>query len=127
IRIGLDNVKGFATPIQLREFAEKGGELFTTETIDFKKVDEYLANKEAYLLDVRKQSEFDEGHHPEAINIAHTRLLHRINEVPKDKPVMVHCKSGARSAVASAMLERADFAVKYVDDFVKPWLENLEK
>ena len=37
---------------------------------------------------------------------------------------MVHCKSGARAAVASAMLERADFSVTYVDDEVEPWLEK---
>lgn len=124
IRIGLDNVEGFATPAQLQEFVEKGGEVFKTETIDFDKVDEYHAKNEAYILDVRKFSEFEEGHHPDAINISHTRLLDRLDEVPKDKPVMVHCKSGARSAVASALLERHDFAVKYVDDKVEPWLEK---
>ncbi|MBO6585719.1 MAG: MBL fold metallo-hydrolase [Gracilimonas sp.] len=124
IRIGLDNVKGYATPEQLQEFSEKGGELFTTETIDFEKAEEYLATGEANLLDVRKKSEFDEGHHPEAMNIAHTRLLERLDEVPNDKPIMVHCKSGARASAASAMLERADYAVKYIDDMVEPWLEK---
>ncbi len=126
IRIGLDNVKGFATPEQLKEFAEKGGELFSTETIGFQKVEEYLQAGEANLLDVRKQSEFREGHVPGALNIAHTRLLDRLEEVPKDKPVMVSCRTGARSAVASAMLERADFAVKYVDDLIEPWLQKRE-
>jgi hydroxyacylglutathione hydrolase len=124
IRIGLDNVKGYATPKQLNEFREKGGELFKTETIDFEKAKQYLANGEVNLLDVRKKSEYDEGHHPEAQNIAHTRLLDRIDEVPSDKPIMVHCKSGARASAASAMLERADFAVKYIDDEVEPWLEK---
>lgn len=124
IRIGLDNIAGYATPDQLKEFAEKGGELFTTETIDFKKTEESLNAGEAYLLDVRKQSEFEEGHIPGAINIAHTRLLDRINEVPKDKPVMVSCRSGARSAVAAALLEREDFVVKYVDDLIEEWLEK---
>lgn len=127
IRIGLDNIAGYATPDQLKEFAEKGGELFTTETIDFKKTEEYLNAGEAYLLDVRKQSEFEEGHIPGAMNIAHTRLLDRLDEVPKDKPVMVSCRSGARSAVASALLEREDFVVKYVDDLIEKWLEkNIE-
>ncbi|MFD2531716.1 MBL fold metallo-hydrolase [Gracilimonas halophila] len=124
IRIGLDNIAGFATPDQLRGFDEKGGELFSTETIDFKETEEYLNAGEAYLLDVRKQSEFEEGHIPGALNIAHTRLLDRIEEVPKDKPVMVSCQSGARSAVASAMLERADYAVKYVDDLIEEWLKK---
>jgi hydroxyacylglutathione hydrolase len=127
IRIGLDNIAGFATPYQLKEFARKGGELFTTETIDFKKTEEYLNAGEAYLLDVRKQSEFEEGHIPGAQNIAHTRLLDRIDEIPRDKPVMVSCHSGARSAVASALLEREDFVVRYVDDLIEEWLEkNIE-
>jgi len=127
IRIGLDNIAGFATPDQLKEFARKGGELFTTETIDFKKTEEYLNAGEAYLLDVRKQSEFEEGHIPGAQNIAHTRLLDRIDEIPRDKPVMVSCHSGARSAVASALLEREDFVVRYVDDLIEEWLEkNIE-
>jgi rhodanese-related sulfurtransferase len=39
---------------------------------------------------------------------------------------MVSCQSGARSAVASAMLERADYAVKYVDDLIEEWLRNKE-
>lgn len=124
IRIGLDNVKGFATPDQLEDFAEKGGELFTTETIGFKQVEKYLKAGEANLLDVRKQSEFEEGHVPGALNIAHTRLMDRLDEVPHDKPVMVSCRTGARAAVASAMLERADFAVKYVDDLIEEWLEK---
>ena len=124
IRIGLDNIAGFATPDQLRGFDEKGGELFSTETIDFKETEEYLNAGEAYLLDVRKQSEFEEGHIPGALNIAHTRLLDRIEEVPKDKPVMVSCKSGARSAVASALLEREDYVVKYVDDLIDDWLDK---
>ncbi|MAO63905.1 MAG: MBL fold metallo-hydrolase [Balneola sp.] len=126
IRIGLDNIAGFVTPNQLKEFAEKGGELFTTETIDFKKTKEYLDEGEAHLLDVRKQSEFEEGHIPGAQNIAHTRLLDRLDEVPKDKPVMVSCRSGRRSAVASALLEREDFVVKYVDDTIEEWLKNTE-
>lgn len=124
IRIGLDNVKAYATPHDLMAFEEGGGELFHTDTIKFSEVDELLKNDEAYLLDVRKLSEYEEGAHPKALNIAHTRLLDRMDEVPADKPVMVSCKSGARSAVAAALLERSEYVVKYVDDLVDPWLKK---
>lgn len=124
IRIGLDRVKGYITPGDLKQFAEEGGELFSTETIKFVDVERKLEAGSARLLDVRKLSEFEEGHHPDAVNIAHTRLAERLSEVPGDKPVMVHCKSGARASVASAMLERNDFQVLYVDDLVEPWLEK---
>ncbi|MTI86987.1 MAG: MBL fold metallo-hydrolase [Balneolaceae bacterium] len=124
IRIGLDNIKGYATPDELKAFSEAGGKLFKTDTIDFAEVDEYMEQEGTHLLDVRKKSEFDEGHHPEAQNIAHTRLLARLDEIPKDKEVLVHCRSGARASAASAMLERAGFQIKYVDDKVEPWLEQ---
>ncbi|MFN1835485.1 MBL fold metallo-hydrolase [Balneola sp. MJW-20] len=124
IRIGLDNIEAYATPQDLEAFEDAGGELFRTDTIKFSDVDDKLKNKEAYLLDVRKLSEYEEGAHPDSLNIAHTRLLDRMDEVPTDKPVLVSCKSGARSAVAAALLERAEFVVKYVDDHVEPWLKK---
>ena len=74
------------------------------------------------LLDARKKSEFDAGHHPEAINISHTRLLDRLDEISGDKPVIVHCKSGNRASFASALLESKGLDVKYVDDALEPWL-----
>lgn len=122
IRIGLDNIKGFATAEDLAKFAENGGSLFTTETINFKKVDELMSTSEYNLLDVRKKSEFDADHYPKAINISHTRLLDRLEEVPTDKPLLVHCKTGARAAAASAMLEKEGVVVQYINDTIEPWL-----
>tara|TARA_R110002124_G_scaffold44656_2_gene135899 strand:+ start:9081 stop:10496 length:1416 start_codon:yes stop_codon:yes gene_type:complete len=126
IRIGLDNVKGFATPQDLEKFAEEGT-LFSTPTIDFKKVDDLMPTGKYNLLDVRKKSEYDEGHHPEALNIAHTRLADRMEEISMDKPVLVHCKSGARAAAASSLLEKEGFVVQYVNDEAELWLEKSIK
>lgn len=124
IRIGLDNIKGYATPKDLEEFKNQSGTLFSTETINFEKVDELMPSDEYNLLDVRKSSEFSEGHHPKALNISHTRLVDRLEEIPTDKPVLVHCKSGARAAAASALLEKEGFVVQYINDAVDPWLEG---
>jgi hydroxyacylglutathione hydrolase len=124
IRIGLDKVVAYATPEDLKKFSDEGGELFSTDTINFEQVDELLSNGEARLLDVRKASEVEEGGHPEAVNIAHTRLKDRISEIPTDKTLLISCRSGARSAVASAYLESREFVVKYVDDLVEPWLKK---
>lgn len=121
IRIGLDNIIGFITPDQLEKASS---ELVSTETIDFEKTDELMESGDFTLLDARKKSEFDEGHHPEAMNISHTRLLDRLEEITKNKPVLVHCKSGNRASFASALLENKGYEVKYVDDKVEPWLEK---
>ena len=127
IRIGLDNIRGYATPEDLAAFKNDNGTLFATETIDFKKVDELMPSGEFNLLDVRKSSEFDEAHHPKALNISHTRLVDRMSELPKDKPLLIHCKSGARAAAASALLEKEGFTVQYINDAVDPWLEQSIK
>jgi hydroxyacylglutathione hydrolase len=124
IRIGLDNIKGYSTPEELVEFENEGGTLFSTETINFEKVDELMPTGDYNLMDVRKKSEFDEGHHPQALNISHTRLVDRLEEIPTDKPVLVHCKSGARAAAASALLEKEGFVVQYINDAVDPWLSG---
>jgi hydroxyacylglutathione hydrolase len=126
IRIGLDNIKGYATPEHLEEFKNQSGTLFSTETINFEKVDVLMPSDEYNLLDVRKSSEFSEGHHPKALNISHTRLVDRLEEIPTDKPVLVHCKSGARAAAASALLEKEGFVVQYINDAVDPWLSGRE-
>ena len=79
------------------------------------------------LLDVRKKTEYDEGHGTGALNISHTRLLDRISEVPLEKPVIVHCKSGARASAAASLLERFGHTVHYVNDVVEPWLEKNDQ
>jgi hydroxyacylglutathione hydrolase len=122
IRIGLDNVKGFVTPAELAQFDN----LVSTETINFKTVDQLMETGNYNLLDVRKKTEFDAGHHPDAMNIAHTRLLDRVEDVPNDKPVLIHCKSGNRASFASALLESKGYDVKFIDDAVEPWLNKNE-
>lgn len=57
------------------------------------------------LLDVRTEEEYREGHVPGFVNIPLHELRERIEEIPKDKPVYVHCLSGLRSYVACMMLK----------------------
>jgi hydroxyacylglutathione hydrolase len=63
------------------------------------------------VLDVRRASEFAGGHLEGAANIAHTRLLSRLAELPRDRALLVHCQGGVRSARACALLERHGFQV----------------
>ena len=56
------------------------------------------------LLDVRKEDEYAKGHINEAINIPLDELRYRFNEIPKDKPIYVICKTGHRSYMACRIL-----------------------
>ncbi len=71
--------------------------------------DDFEANPEAYtIVDVRNASEVaKESFFAQAINIPLPELRERAAEVPRDKPVVVHCAGGYRSAIGSSMLEAA--------------------
>lgn len=59
------------------------------------------------VLDVRSRGEFERGHLPEALNIPHTELRARVDEVREaaaGRPVAVHCASGVRSYIATRVL-----------------------
>ncbi len=68
-----------------------------------------LVESGAFLLDVRTQEEWDEFHAPQATLIPLDELAGRLNEIPKDKPVVIICRSGNRSAVARDYLLDAGF------------------
>jgi hydroxyacylglutathione hydrolase len=68
---------------------------------------EYLAPRlqEVTVVDVRRDDEWEEGHIPGAIHIPLGAISKRFAEIPNDKPVVVHCQGGTRSAIAASILE----------------------
>lgn len=52
------------------------------------------------ILDVRSRAEYNHWHLPEAINIPHTELRQRLDELPRDRPVYTYCRSGFRSYIS---------------------------
>ena len=64
----------------------------------------------AAVVDVRSPDEFADGAYPGARNIPVNALANRVAEIgPKDKPVVVYCASGGRSAVAQQILKANGF------------------
>lgn len=68
---------------------------------DFKqvKVDKVreLVENDAFIVDCREEDEFELGHIVNAINIPLSELRQRVDEIPKDQPVYIHCRSAQRS------------------------------
>ncbi|NGP87673.1 MBL fold metallo-hydrolase [Fodinibius halophilus] len=118
IRVGLDNIEGYVTPRMLRDW---DGSLTSIETIDFDAVEEHRQANDSIVLDVRKATEYAEGHLPDAINIAHTRLADELDKLPKDKQLLVHCAAGGRASYASGLLDKEGFDVQWVDDDYENW------
>ena len=70
-------------------------------------VDDFKKNKDDYtIVDIRNNSEVAEGKiFEDAIAIPLNELRENVNEIPSDKPVVVHCAGGYRSAAGSSILE----------------------
>ena len=65
----------------------------------------------ARVIDVRSPGEFADGAYPGAVNIPLNALGARVSELdPKDKPIVLYCASGARSAQAARLLKQAGFS-----------------
>lgn len=63
----------------------------------------------AYVLDVRTPEEWDEYHVPNTTTIPLDELAARVNELPKDQPIVVVCRSGNRSQTGRDILRGAGY------------------
>lgn len=78
--------------------------------IDPAALEQKLASpKPPFLLDVRQPSEFESGHIKGATLIPLGALPDRLAEIPKDRPIVVYCRSGNRSARAAAFLKEQGY------------------
>ena len=114
VRIGLDCVVGTVAPEALAAYVQSGGATACIPEVPFEAVRDREAG--AAVLDVRRAAEVAAGHVPGAVHIAHTRLAAHLADVPRGTPLYVHCQSGIRAAVASALLAREGHDVRYVND-----------
>ncbi len=120
VRIGLDRIVGYTTPEALEQYTYRGGDLSMIRHLNLDAVDD-LDPSATCVLDVRGRTEFNAGHVPGAINIAHTRLFGRTDELPPDMTIAVYCQSGGRSAVAAAFIARQKLNVVYLEGNYAEW------
>jgi sulfur-carrier protein adenylyltransferase/sulfurtransferase len=87
------------------------------------------AGKDFALIDVREQNEYEIVSIPGAVLIPKDRILSgaALAEIPQDKPVVLHCKSGVRSAEALAALQKAGFKdAVHVGGGVLAWVNQVD-
>ncbi|PTE35905.1 persulfide dioxygenase-sulfurtransferase CstB [Staphylococcus equorum] len=93
--IGFDNVAGYRLPKSK----------ILTQSIH--SVD--MTGKEEYILDIRNEEEWNNGHLDQAVNIPHGKLLNENIPFNKEDKIYVHCQSGVRSSIAVGILENKGF------------------
>lgn len=76
--------------------------------VHFTEVRELVENG-AFIIDVRERNEYELSHIEGALNLPLSEIRERLNEVPKDRPVYLHCRSGQRSYNACLLLKHMGF------------------
>ena len=84
-------------------------------TLDVIEANELINNHDAIVLDVREADEYVVARIPDAKHIPLRQIERRLGELAssKDKPILVSCRSGHRSAHACSMLRRHGFDQVY--------------
>ncbi|WP_112181942.1 FAD-dependent oxidoreductase [Paraliobacillus zengyii] len=72
-----------------------------------------LIENNAFIIDVRERNEFEAGHLLHAKNIPLSEFRNRLDEIPKDQPVYIHCRSGQRSYNAVTTLNNLGYSNIY--------------
>ncbi|MED4752582.1 MBL fold metallo-hydrolase [Brevibacillus choshinensis] len=105
--IGMDQV---ASTMDLTVFDLHDDSKFVKyEEVTPEEVKDTVQTGQLYVLDVRYEKERNEGYIPEATHIMLGYLPVRIQELSHDKPILVQCKTGIRSAIGVSFLQANGF------------------
>lgn len=107
--IGLDNSAGYFETSAIEAWASAGHELSCYNNVSTSEAAELVKHGEATIIDVRNQSEWDEGHIPEARHIMLGYLAEQAATLPTGQTIIVQCQTGGRSAVGASILQAKGF------------------
>lgn len=124
-RIGFDNVAGYLNS-GMAALESRPELLQVISRITAPALAEQLAATPGpFVLDVRSEKEWRAGHLACSHNIPLTHLRERIEEVPEDRPVVVHCEGGYRSAIGTSLLvEAGRTGVSDLVGGIKAWIAS---
>ena len=105
-RIGFDHVKGFLKD-GMGALAERRDLVWSTERVSPPMLAEELAAQNPpVVIDIRTPREWSAGHLNSSINVPLAQLQQRINELPQDRRIAIHCAGGYRSSIAASILHQ---------------------
>lgn len=103
-RIGFDNARGYLAG-GMASLESRPELVESTPRVTAPALWELVnADQPPFVLDVRSAKEWASGHVDGSVNIPLPHLVERLAEVPAERPVVVHCEGGYRSAIAASLL-----------------------
>jgi len=108
-RLGYDRVKGYLEE-GLHAWEIAGRPYQVIPSVHAGELVRRIQEKEDFLLlDVRKQSEFQEARLPGATHLYVGELPHSLHTLSRDKPIVTFCGSGQRAVIAATILKREGY------------------
>jgi hydroxyacylglutathione hydrolase len=107
-RIGFDHVVGYLKD-GLRSLEARPELTVETERISAPVAAERLATGTPLLVDVRAPGERDQKRVAGSVGIPLNHLTERLDDLPKDRPLLVYCAGGYRSSIAASLLQQHGF------------------
>ena len=108
-RIGFDNVAGYLDG-GMRALKDREDLVAYTLQTSGTMVTRWIGEPDApFVLDVRTPGEWQQRHIEGSTNIPLSRLAERLNDIPRNRPVVAMCAGGYRSSIAASVLQRAGF------------------
>jgi hydroxyacylglutathione hydrolase len=78
-----------------------------------------------FVLDVRTPEEYAAGHVPGAVNVPYDQVASHLAEIPKDKEVVLYCRSGRRTGLAAEVLEANGYTkLVHLQGDMQAWLQD---
>lgn len=101
--IGLDRVTGVFDQKSIEQWSAAGRPLITVPELSA--ADLAARRPRPVVIDVRGESEWEAGHMNGAHHIPLGYLTERLEEIPRDRPVVLHCQGGSRSHIGVSLLQ----------------------
>jgi rhodanese-related sulfurtransferase len=102
----------------------RGASIPGTDDVDelAERIDRTAPDDRPLVIDVRQANEYESGHVPGSVHITAGSLPDRLDELPRDHPIVTICAAGLRAGVAASVLRSAGFEdVAWVAQGVPAW------
>jgi hydroxyacylglutathione hydrolase len=103
-KIGIMNVAGYFESSVVDDWPSRRGEVEKVAQVDVTSLRAAAGRNDVQIIDVRSPEEWSHGHLPGARHIPLAALPEHLGELDPSEPIVLHCRGGGRSAIATSLL-----------------------
>ena len=103
-KIGMTGVAGYFGGNVVQDWKDNRGKIEKVSQVDVSALRGSAAKNNLQIIDVRSPEEWSHGHIPGAQHIPLAALPDRLDEIDPSKPVVLQCRGGGRSSIATSLL-----------------------